>query len=326
MAIDIGNAASDRGSSAPANFTWLVADNPANLTGVLTSVEVWAGSDITGFKVGTFFILPSGQYQCRDVETIGAVTSGSKQTFSVTLNVAKGDVIGCYFSTGTIDREDAGGNSLVSSSGVDAAVVGVSEAYSGGTRLLSLYATGDGGSDTDPIDVGTIPTNRAGTAPAGNTYVYLDNPANNAGHLTSIELWAASNLTGCKVGTFYLVSGTIYHCRDAEAIGSVTAGSKQTFTVDLVVEVGDFIGIYYATGTLERTDTGGAGAYFIASDQVVIGSEQSYALTAGRILSLLGLGIEIAVVTGWSHKIYGGVVGKYNSTPKANIGKLLGIA
>ena len=116
------------------------------------------------------------------------------------------------------------------------------------------------------IDIGAEATNRSSAIINGSTLLDNTNVANDTGTLDTIEIWASSALAGCKVGTFYEDGGaTKYTARDSVTLGSVTQGSKQTFTVDsssnpiaLDVETGDLIGIYYSAGTLERDASGGS--------------------------------------------------------------------
>ncbi|MBA7591969.1 hypothetical protein ES708_34140 [subsurface metagenome] len=84
--------------------------------------------------------------------------------------------------------------------------------------------------------------NRA-SSDSGYTNVNIGNPANASGKITSVEIWANTILFDCKVGIFYVVSGNILSTRDWVQIGTVTAGAKKTFEVDLEVEEGDYIGI-----------------------------------------------------------------------------------
>jgi len=98
-AIDIGNAAIDRSSSYGGNYTMVEMANPANASGVITSIEVWANTPITNFRVATFSA--SGNVlTARDTVNIGSVTSGSKQTFSgLSLAVNEGDYLGAYWAS-----------------------------------------------------------------------------------------------------------------------------------------------------------------------------------------------------------------------------------
>jgi hypothetical protein len=117
----------------------------------------------------------------------------------------------------------------------------------------------------------------------------MSNPANGSGTLTSIEIFAETNMSGVKVGTFYLVSGSTYHCRDSESIGNVTAGSKQTFSVSLTIETGDFIGLYFSGGTIEADISSGQNQYKVG-DYADIDDEEAFSAN-NYLLSLYGTGI-----------------------------------
>jgi len=106
--IDIGSPAIARGWNATYNYTRIVLDNPANATGTITSVEIWASSTLSNVKVGTFWEVSSGHFSSRDYETIGTVNSGSKQTFTVNLDVENGDVIGMFYTAGQMAKTTTG--------------------------------------------------------------------------------------------------------------------------------------------------------------------------------------------------------------------------
>ena len=95
--IDIGAAALDRDSQF-FPYTFVLKDNPANADGSITSVELWAKTDLSNCEVATFIDEGSDTFSTRDYETIGSVTSGSKQTFSgLDMDVQTGDYIGTFF-------------------------------------------------------------------------------------------------------------------------------------------------------------------------------------------------------------------------------------
>jgi len=113
MAIDVGSAATDRGSTLGGGYTALTLDNPANDTGTLVSMEIWCSIlNLSNVKAGTF----SGtapDFTPRDFETIGTVATGSKQVFSgLDCTVNTGDYIGFYCSAGSIDLDTSGGLGL----------------------------------------------------------------------------------------------------------------------------------------------------------------------------------------------------------------------
>ncbi len=113
-AIDMGSAATNRYNGLILGYTYLSLDNPANLSGTITSIEIWAHAAMSGVKVGTFYLSDPINlfYKCRDAVTIGNVTAGSKQTFVVSLAVGAGDLIGIYYSGGGISHQVMGGAGL----------------------------------------------------------------------------------------------------------------------------------------------------------------------------------------------------------------------
>lgn len=143
-AIDIGHGAATGGNTDDwAGYTWLDHTNPANDNGSLTSFEVYARSSITSLKIGTFY--GSGTtWTNRDYETIGSVTSGSKQTFTgKNCSVSTDDLLGAYHGDGALGRYGSGGSGLCRKSG-DLFGSGQQTEYSHLDEYwLSIYATGE---------------------------------------------------------------------------------------------------------------------------------------------------------------------------------------
>ena len=112
------------------------------------------------------------------------------------------------------------------------------------------------------IDIGPGATDRASyrTISVLQTIIDLNNPANDTGTLDTFEIFAnTSNMTNVKIGTFS-GSGTSYDDRDYETIGTVTYGSKQTFTgKNCDVSSGDYLGFSADGGKIELTGSGFAG-------------------------------------------------------------------
>jgi hypothetical protein len=140
-AIDIGSGAANYNSASSNLYTYIDEQNPANLSGILDTFEVWFLTNATGFKVGTF----SGSnpnYTMRDYEYIGNVTAASKQTFTgKNCDVTGGDFIGFYTTTGDLEANNPGGVGTPYVSG---------DKFNGNTyeysydiySYLALYATG----------------------------------------------------------------------------------------------------------------------------------------------------------------------------------------
>ncbi len=97
--IDMGGVAIDRPFATTTNTTYIFKTNPANATGIITSIEVWVNADFANFEVATFYEGDANVFSTRDNHTIGTVVAGDKRTFSgLSINVNEGDYLGCYFS------------------------------------------------------------------------------------------------------------------------------------------------------------------------------------------------------------------------------------
>ena len=147
------------------------------------------------------------------------------------------------------------------------------------------------------IDIGSPAINRDGGSGGGHTKVDKNNPANLSGRITKIEIWAETDLTGVEVATFFVVSGDNLSTRDTYAIGNVTAGSKQTFDVDLVVQAGDYLGFYWASGNLDYYASGGIGRWTIEGNYIPC-TNQLFTYDANPIYSVYGTGILIKSIAG----------------------------
>ncbi|MBA7664388.1 hypothetical protein ES703_72449 [subsurface metagenome] len=158
------------------------------------------------------------------------------------------------------------------------------------------------------IDIGLPAEDRNSLMVAGWTAISKDNPANASGTITSIEIWAAIDIEGLRVGTFYTTNGDTLKCRDSETIpGTITAGSKITKAISIAVEAGDYIGCYFTAGKLERSSAGYAGVWSISSEQIDPDDEAVYGTWAGDTLSLYGTGTEVGGETHYGAATLSGV-------------------
>ncbi len=164
------------------------------------------------------------------------------------------------------------------------------------------------------IDIGSAAV-VGNTNLSGNSILIEEaNPANLSGVITSIELWASADLGGCKVATLYKTNSVIFTSRAVYDIGAVTAGSKQTIPVSLIVEAGDYIGLSYTSGTFRRSN-GGVG-YWYKTASVLPCTDAEFLHLANFALSIYGTGTD---VVGWT----GGDIGE---VPIAGIAKINGVA
>lgn len=256
--IDIGSSAENRTGTLNAVNTVINLVNPANVSGAITKVQIYCDSNLADCEVATFFLVSGTNYSTRDSVYIGTVTSGGTRTFDVDLDVEVGDYIGIRTSSGSLDRSPSGG-SIRSGTGDYIPCTNVEFPYSY-DYIISLYGTGV------MIDIGNLAINR-NSAAGVQTSVATINPANASGKITSVEIYPSVTLSNCEVATFYVVSGNYLSTRDTHAIGTVTGGEKGIFSgLDITVKEGDYIGIYYTAGQLERTT--GSGGLFLAADGI----------------------------------------------------------
>lgn len=149
--IDIGSDCSDRAGNSTdvnGNTTWIDKTNPANDTGKITNVAIWAYVSMASAYVATFYCpdptnFPDNFTARSASGNLGAVTSGSLQNFAVNLNVVVGDFIGIYFTdqTTAIEFSTSGGSGLWYKAADQTACVDTAFLTIAGWAM-SLYGTG----------------------------------------------------------------------------------------------------------------------------------------------------------------------------------------
>jgi len=157
--IDVGSAATNRGGSTTITSedeytsTNIDYSNAANDDGSIDTVEIWLTEQYSGcsIRAATFDNTTGTTFVCRDVEVLGDVSSGSKQTFSgLDMTIETGDYIGLD-DTGTADiddfikiESDGSGGDGVYYVGGSHCVVSNSASYNlRSGDVLSLYGTGE---------------------------------------------------------------------------------------------------------------------------------------------------------------------------------------
>jgi hypothetical protein len=158
------------------------------------------------------------------------------------------------------------------------------------TEELIDHPTEDYYWDEPELDMGDPAIDRVASSSFGYTRLNLNNPATAAGKLETIRIFAATDMTGVRLGTFFLTGGTTYQCRSAVAIGNISAGSEvYCNSLGLDVQVGDVIGIYYTAGSIDRsTEAGATGMGSVSGNKVTAGVSASYTITASLAISLRG--------------------------------------
>lgn len=140
------------------------------------------------------------------------------------------------------------------------------------------------------VDIGCEAIDRTGAFAAGYTLINKTNPAIVSGEVTSIDIAAAENtINGLRVGTFYTINGDTLKCRDSEAIpGTIPANGHVTKAVSLAVEIGDYIGCYFTSGSLERDMAGLQGLWYYLNEWIDPGDEGTYYIFSDAGISLGG--------------------------------------
>lgn len=141
MAIDIGAPAIDRASSFSVK-TIVSKVNAANATGTTTSVEIWANTNLENCEVAMAEEVAGNTFTTRSNVAIGAVTAGSKQTFSgLSLAVVTGDFIAMNYTAGGVESEAAGAGSEWKTG--DFIPCTNESGFTASTHTISLYGTGE---------------------------------------------------------------------------------------------------------------------------------------------------------------------------------------
>jgi len=118
---------------------------------------------------------------------------------------------------------------------------------------------------TGTIDIGNSSFAYSASGWSDYTLVVKNNPANASGRITSVSAYMIPTaVEDCTVATFYVVSGNNLSTRDSYYIGSFLG----TATVDLAVETGDYIGIYYKTGLIHSKEIATYGIWHLAGNNI----------------------------------------------------------
>jgi len=149
------------------------------------------------------------------------------------------------------------------------------------------------------IDIGSAAIVGEECAPSA-TYINKGVTATGTGKITSVEIFAYLELANCEVATFYVVSGNNLSTRDYETVqidgqnpGVVPGGSKQTATVDLDVEEGDYIGIYFTSGCIYFNYSGGDGIWHSEGTDEIPADNVAFSPLSDIPMSLYGTGATV---------------------------------
>ena len=146
------------------------------------------------------------------------------------------------------------------------------------------------------ITAGSAAILRDGSIGNNRTVIGFNGAADGTGTITSIQIYLTGGVDSgllTRMGVFAPTGGANFICRSWELVGVITSGSTQTIPVNLAVVIGDYIGFYLNEGTCQRQAAGGNGMYWLDNDQTEAG-EQTFTLSAARILSLYGTGVTLS--------------------------------
>ena len=153
------------------------------------------------------------------------------------------------------------------------------------------------------IDIGAGATNRASSKSGNVTYVDYNNPANDTGTLTSFQVWAEVSLTSCYAVVFREISSGYFTAIAAsENLGAITSGAARTFSVNLPVQVGDFLGVFFDSGNIEADLSGYDKVYAEPGNQTACVNKLFSTIKAGDAISIYGTG---ATVEGGTYNYFG---------------------
>jgi len=149
MAIAVGEGCNNRGSNFTATYTLINMSLPADGTGTIDAVCIWANTDMSGIEYATFTNEGGNTFSTNGhtsgsalTATAGAPTTheapGDFTAFPVTL----GDFIGIYYGAGKIEGDTSGYTEVKYDEGDQ--IPASSNAFNGSLSgyAVSVYATG----------------------------------------------------------------------------------------------------------------------------------------------------------------------------------------
>lgn len=143
--IDIGAPAIDRTNTFSDDMTVIEGSNPANASGIITSVQIYTRFGADALRIGTFS-KDGDVFTCRHSVAVGDAIDGWNEFSELSIEVETGDYIGFYFyGEGGIERSLSGGVGVWYKSGeyIDPEDEATYTFLAG--NIASLYGTGTEG-------------------------------------------------------------------------------------------------------------------------------------------------------------------------------------
>jgi len=142
------------------------------------------------------------------------------------------------------------------------------------------------------ITIGTAATDRGSYTPSGMTFIATENPANADGVITLVALWVYLAIETPTIIIFEKVNGNTFTARSHQTVANLAEGYREV-EVSLEVKTGDYIGIFFWNGRLDR-DLSGDGYWYLSEDQTECENVE-FTFQDDRTLSLYGTGEEVVV-------------------------------
>lgn len=143
MAIDVGNTPSDRNMYLSSGTTYVVVSNTANATGIITVVQLYATTNMSGIKVaafeGNYLSMTTRGYTSLANAGVGLNTYTAPTDFSP-FEIRTSDRIGIYFTGGTLEAQAPTTFDTFYKAGDHIPCTG--QEFSKYANIMSLYATG----------------------------------------------------------------------------------------------------------------------------------------------------------------------------------------
>ncbi len=130
LPLDVGAGDNAHDDWISYGITYIDATNPANLAGILTTIDMWLVQAVTNQIVGVFRPVSGSNspHLCIAIVTFASLGSG-KNTKAITLPVIPGDRLGFYNETlGSLYNASSGGSGFYSTSG-NKCVVGLQSTF-----------------------------------------------------------------------------------------------------------------------------------------------------------------------------------------------------
>ncbi|MBA7536034.1 hypothetical protein ES705_28296 [subsurface metagenome] len=126
------------------------------------------------------------------------------------------------------------------------------------------------------------------------TLINKSNPANASGKITNVRIYTGNAMSTVYVGIFYRPDPSGFPnnltSRDSEYISDSIAAGYHAFNVDLTVETGDFLGIMFQNGDIEKKIGDEQGVWYINHADWLPCTDKTFSFQADNALALYGIG------------------------------------